>query len=474
LDVYKASVSWDTVTIVKDASQFPFVRIWLMTTNVPPGGAFVDPSIAVAKGWAIRAQLFQGVAEYRAEFTAYWFSDLIANASFANPDTWESVTIDVAGVQTLLNIQDTPGSNGVSITGGGTMSIEKDEAAGVIRFICPLGTMVASLHYTGGVLGVTDFDEQNSNGLYFSGHGHVLWRPGDPGVVNFDVADTVRFYDAINETNGTPTLTVDMSSADPGLWYPTDVQWISSVRAPPFYHEGHFGPMLTDDAQEATRYRMKTSWTTTDDAGTGVGLSTFTQHTRILSNGGTGQEFRDLTHAVEHGPLWATYVLPADTSKIRLRTTYDNFHSSTVTDAYDNALSANETPNINWYNDRLWLTWYDGTVVKQSFSQDMGVSWSTPVDLMISGTNPRHLVDTSSGTSFYFYIDSAQSLVLKRSGDFGKTFWDLSAITVEANVGLQTVAAEFTSAGELVVGWIDSISGDWTQLKSQDRGASWI
>ena len=232
--------------------------------------------------------------------------------------------------------------------------------------------------------------------------------------------------------------------------------------------------MVTDDAQEATRYRMKTSWTTTDDIGTGIGRSTFTQHTRMLSNGGTGENVRDMTHADEHGPIWATYVLPTDISKIKLRATFDNFHSSTVTDAYDSVMSANESPNICWYDDRLWLVWYDGTVIKQSFSQDWGITWSTAVDLMIAGTNPRHLVDRSSGLSYYFYIDSFQSLVLKRSGDFGKSFIDGTAITVQTNVGLQTVAAEFTSSGELVAGWIDAMSGDWVQLRSQDRGLTWI
>ena len=60
MDVYSGSVSWDGVTIVKDVSQFPLIRVWLMVKNVPPGGAFVNPAYAVPKAWAIQAQLFEG------------------------------------------------------------------------------------------------------------------------------------------------------------------------------------------------------------------------------------------------------------------------------------------------------------------------------------------------------------------------------------------------------------------------------
>lgn len=434
----------------------------------------VGASATTNKAWAI----FGGVGiiatgggsfEYQAFFSVrFWHELFSAPTDFV--EEWNQAN-DAAGFA-LIQTQ-APGSNGAAVLSGGTLVIEKDQAAGVMRFITPLGTMTALLSDPANPApGNIDFDEANALGIYFLGHGHETIRPS---LSTTTFSTEVDFHDAIDRKNGSITKQIIMSTIDPGSWFGTEVRGVY----PHVEFAGYTGSnpfvMNNADLQLASSYRMKITWQLSDDPSPpGVHRSTFTARWRLLSAGGTGQNYRDMAHAIEHGPLWAAYVLPADISKIKLRTTYDNFHSSVVTDAYDNAMSANECPNINWFKDRLWLTWYDGTVIKQSFSQDWGVSWSTPVDLTLSGTNPRHLVDPDSGTSYYFFIDSMQSLVMKRSGDFGKTFWDGAAITVKTNVGLQTPAAQFTSSGELVVGWIDAISGDWTQLKSQDRGVTWI
>lgn len=480
MDVYKSSVSWDGAAITPVptftglGTVVPRSSVYLMAANVSPSGSMLTPPNDVVKAWGIQVEMYGSLAlgasdEYRVQFIPIYYTEIQTAESFADPDTWAPIFNDVAGVATPVILDSGFGTNGAAYLAGGTLEIEKDEAANAMRFITPLGTMTVPLSYTGGTLGVTNFDELNANGLYFTGHGHQFWRPSASTATR---ASTAKFYDAINRKNGGITDQVDISAADPGAWYPTDLQVNAAGHPTGFTGGGSPYPMNTDDAQEASRYRMKVSWQTADN--TPQIRSTVTREIRIVSRLGTGQNFRDLTHAAEHGPLWATYVLPADISKIKLRETYDNFHTSVVTDAYNNALSANECPNITWFRDRLWLVWYDGTVIKQSFSQDLGTNWSAPMDLTLAGTNPRHLVDTQSGTSYYFYIDAAQSLVLKRSGDFGKSFWDMSAITVKTNVGLQTIAAEFTSSGEVVVGWIDALSGDWIQFRSQDRGMTWI
>lgn len=433
-DIYRAEVSWDQVVVTGPT---------LTATQFGSRPALFLSAFDANDQWAIEARMAWNsydpgggfVEEYRAQFHFY----------FAVPGDDPGNGSLVAGTSSLLEAN---GNNGAAYMNGGTIAIEKDEAADELRFICPLGTVTKTL---------TSFGALDASALKGHAMSHQFVRP----EVDADGSEKAGWHSFFSYKNGMPFRGAAMSSAAPGVWS----GWSNTTFGFP---AGAL--MVTDDAQEATRYRTKFSYTHATDSPRARG----SREWRVWIGGdtvdGAAIQETDMTRAAEHGVIWADYVFGDSMDTLRYRRTFDKGESYETGTIYTQSGTLNNTPNIEWAGGRLFAVWHDGADILQAHSLDMGTTWSSPVTLSITGTHPRHLIDRQGGLGFYFYIDGGD-LKLKRSGDFGQTFLDATPISVAAGVGEQTVAAEFGPDGSLLVGWISGM--DWEQVRSTDLGRTW-
>lgn len=349
----------------------------------------------------------------------------------------------ISGTNTLFA---PPGDNGALFLGGNTIAIEKDEAADELRFITPAGTEIRSL---------TSFGANDASKLRVHAMGYSLQRL-NALVDTAHEEDWTNFY---SKEDGTNFRGAALTDDKPGIWS----GWT--------YGAVGANPLTFQESQQVAGYRTGMSYAVaqglrdlanrryriweggdTVDAGPGSGLAI------------------DEAEAREHGILFATYVYGTSMDTVRYRKSFDKGASWTEGTVYNAGGTSNNSPNVEWHEGRLWAVWHNGTSILQSFSRDFGTTWSTPVTLSITGTNPKLLISHKHGLQWYFYLDGA-NLMLLRSDNFGATFIDGSPITVATAIGAQTVGAAFGPDESILVGYI--VSNTWTQKRSQDLGRTW-
>lgn len=393
--------------------------------------------------WALEARLaynaystFPVLYELRAEFYAYF------NVTYNGDPGAGSF---VAGAFSIL---DADGNAGAAITAGFTMAIEKDEAADELRFVTPLGTLTKTL---------SAFETPDDTRLRMNGMAHQFVRPNIGAASG---SDNFGWKDFFGKEDGTDFQGAALTTTDPGSWSGwTDVTFGFPT-----------GPIANNvNAQNATRYDTSFSYAAADGTRSG-GSRQYRTWTGGDSLNSSAAQVIDMTHAREHGAHWAAYAYPMATDTLKYRRTFDKGGSWLEGNIYAAGGANNRSPSITWYYGRLIVVWHDGASIVQSISSDAGATWGSPVSVIATGTNPRHIIDPAHGLGFYFYI-AGTDLLLLRSGDYAASFLDGTPITVVTGIDPQTIAAQFGPDGSLIVGYI--AGGVWTQLRSTDYGRSW-
>lgn len=432
--VYRTEVTIEGVTVVTPT---------LSSTQFGTRPAIFISASDDTNVWALEARLayhayssLPVLYELRAEFYAYFavtYNGDPATGSF------------VSGTSSIFEAD---GANGAAITAGFTMAIEKDEALDQLRFVTPLGTLTKTL---------SAFETPDDSRLRMNGMAHQFVRPN---IGSASGSDNFGWKDFFGKENGTNFQGTALTTTDPGSWSGwTDVTFGFPT-----------GPIANNvNAQNATRYDTSFSYTAADGTRSG-GSRQWRTWTGGDSLNASGDLVVDMTHAREHGAHWAAYTYPMTSSILNYRRTFDKGASWLEGVIYSAGGANNRSPSITWYYGRLIAVWHDGTSIVQSISSDAGATWGSPVAVIATGTNPRHIIDPAHGVGFYFYF-SGTDLLLQRSGDYGASFIDASPITVASGIGTQTIGAAFGPDGSVIVGYVTG--GIWTQLRSTDYGRSW-
>ena len=381
---------------------------------------------------------------------AFQYVTMRLGAPESRPQQWQSPFI----------VSAITGGSVALLTAGGTLSITKDFTGDQMTFTGPLGTQTCSLTGIDALPG-GPYGYYNTTPLRPRGYGERLLFPDPTGPdPAYDIDDAVSYYNLIGKQNGVTYDTVALSTGDPGTWWPTySDAFVTGV--------GTIFPGLSPwwtYSQLAARQK----WRVQVFAASYPIWSAFITYRRRMIESSAAT---DMVQVKEHGPFYATIVYSADPSTVKVRKTYDNGTTWAESVLYTSVGTTNRDPSIASANGRLYVAWEQSSAILQSNSGDLGVSWSSPVTLSITGTNPRMVVDPRHHVAFYFYVDGSGVLNLLRSANFGANFIDATPIVVASGVGPQTVTAGFASDGSVIVGYI--ASGSWTQLRSKDYGISW-
>lgn len=363
---------------------------------------------------------------------------------------WQQIVDPGTGLP--LTIVQPGSSHGASFLAGGTIAITKDFDAGHLLFETPLGNMTAPFSWFAAGNGENQVFTPDAQPMYGNGMGHRFNR------VNNTVtqSEVQKWYDFFTTKNGVQVFGWALSAGDPGSWGP----WIPQV------YTGETA-MVTNDGQEATRYRTSFTWTLADD--TPLVRDPSTSETRYVEPPAAAFGL-DLAEMREHNIAWGAWT-PSTCTCIRVRRSHDDGHTWTETVAV-NGTDTVTSPSLAPFGGAVYLAYYDETTSQslQTVSRDAGLSWSTPVPISITGSNPR-LVISPEGVFFYFYI-SGSDIVLQRSMDLGATLFDASPITVAAVVPAQEFGAIFAADRSLLVAYADSL-GNWRTRRSLDYGLTW-
>ncbi len=378
--------------------------------------------------------------DYRSVYTVlcyYPIGGTYTTGAVDTPMLWQAVFVGMTSDIYQIALDD----SGASFLAGGTLAIEKDYDSSTITFITPAGNMVVPLDTVAavgvGALSDNEFDSGFWHSLYWNG-------------IDTPVSESALWTDFKVLSAGTPIDGAAMTHADPGYW------GIPPVAA--------FTQIAAADLQDTLGYHSEFSWAepTNPESAKAAEYRQWRFNTR-----GTGLSS---ARVPEHGAILTAYAGPADLTTVNVTTTFDNGRTNPVFPVVGaGAGAAVQGVSVAWCGQRAYIVYGDLlTGLMQTSSFDFGQTWSTPVSLSITGTNPTLLVDPFHGIQFYFYIDASGNLQLVRSADYGQTFIDATPHLVAASITPQTIAAEFTSDGNLLVGFI--ASGAWTQLRSLDYG----
>jgi hypothetical protein len=344
-------------------------------------------------------------------------------------------------------------------TGGGTLSVTKDDTTSTYTWSGPSGSDSLNYSYLGGV---TDGELSPDICDMHSGTASTGVFPAT--TVHQTIVD-VPWHDFWGSKNGVHIKGANLGSTDRGSWISTFPEPLNPWAVS---RSGNVTVTSPDTGTEVVGHIQSDPASGPLADGSALMFREWDQSVYLTTAGGGAAI--DMTTAPEHGAIWAAFVYGASADTLRWRRSFDKGVTWAEGTLYTAGGTSNSSPNIAWQAGKLWAVWHNGTDILQSFSRDLGTTWSTPLALSITGTNPRLIVDAKHGTSFYFYIDGTD-LKLVRSGNFGADMIDATPISVTAGIGAQTVAAQLASDGSLVVAYI--ISGTWTQKRSRDYGLTW-
>lgn len=423
--------------------------------------AFIVFMAADGRGneWAVTAGVtadtVAGLTEFHATYELLYRPTHPSFNPGPNPFTWFTFT-------SRALVDETPGGAGSAYTSGGTIGIEKDFTTNHITLITPIGSVTRLLDENDALLLHTGL---NDTYLYPVGHGATFILPADGVHSPEDVDHQVQVYDFQGRRDGLIFFAVPMSAADPGTWFGFttagfDVDSLA-VTLPSAYHA---------EIQLTSRFLLEQM----------VGIANYPP---VVGS---------FPEPFQKGDIWRTYTtvppISNDTDMDTRRTdavwragpdvrdgsvmlvqrTFDNAHSWETWTAFSDPATSNNSPTISWYNERLYLTWFDGTNIREARSLDGGVHWDVPTTIPFAGTNPRRVVDRTGGGTFYFYFDG-DDLNVVASYDSGATFFGPYSIALA--VGAQQLDAEFVPDGSLVVSLF--VAGVWTQYRSRDLAVTW-
>jgi hypothetical protein len=332
----------------------------------------------------------------------------------------------------------------------GTLAIEKDTVTGAVRFISPAVTL--SSDASG--LGIYQDSELRPAGIGILLQSQVASATSRPELSPQSLE--VGFSNIYGKQDGTTISGAAMTITDPGMWdvwmgsrlyFIGDNVFTSSQQA--LYEDavlehiaippGSGGLFVSDTANAWFR-----AFQGADQMPSPLPLDLMVyEPTNTLIGGWARMPHNLTTRRSQDARMWTDSVLQMgkDTHSLSL------------------AL----------FGGQLWACYHDGTNIVTQNSFDFAATWSAPMPVSISGTNPR-LVISPEGMQFYFYISGA-SLLLQRSFDGGATLFDATPITVATPVTAQDFGAVYTVERVLVVAYIDT--GNWVTRLSRDAGVTW-
>jgi len=350
-----------------------------------------------------------------------------------------------------------PGSG--AYLSGGTITVTKDLNTSQIKITTPIGTAAGLLTANDGLRLNSAL---NNTPLIPIGIGLYSIVPQDGGVHNPEATDShVRFYNFYARRNGLITFGHPLSAADPGLFNATadasfDVFGSPSSDPASFFTESQLTSRYTMDI--ATTIGVYPVWAQAD-------------FWRLFATVPPQTHSTDMDRASSHGVVWRGGTDIDDGTVMLVQRTFDNAGSWETWTAFSDPSASNDSPTVTWYNERLNLTWFDGTNIRENHSLDGGINWSVPTTIPFTGTNPRRVVDRTGGGAFYFYFGggSGDDLLVVITYDNGAS-WE-GPYTVAGTVGAQQIDAEFMPDGSLVASLF--VAGVWTQYRSRDLGHTW-
>jgi hypothetical protein len=345
---------------------------------------------------------------------------------------------------------------------GGTLVIEKDEAADQVRFTTPVG------NYTNALSTLT---MQNANAMY----GEDLYTHE---TVNQSLAGTTVVIDAFfrafwTAKNGIHERGASLAAVQPGVW--TDATWA--------YVAGENIAPKTQ-TQQTNEDEIRLAWNDT----LGIGRTRVNRH---WTGGNTIALFErelDMEKAPEHGIIFRAFAYSATPDILRLQKSFDSANAAAVPTWSESVIRSGATlipgqpevvhsPNIAWFGGKLYAVWGDGENIVQTRSFDLGETWEQLLSIILkSGSDraewPRFIVSREHGLAFYFYRRSASgNLLLRRSGDFGLTFTEVAPLVVFAGIDDEPFDAFITADGFLRVRF--HAGGFLNSYYSADLGVDW-
>jgi len=343
------------------------------------------------------------------------------------------------------------------LTAGGTLSIVKDFASDSITFTGPLGSQSVALSaidaLPGGPYGYT-----NNTPLRPRGFAHETLLPdqtvGDPSFAEINQVD---WFNLIGRQDGVAYDTVALSSGDPGNWWP--------ILA------------LAFDRQSGATSSSLTPWWNFQQRPTRERVQSIIDTTTTFS-------FQIFTTAKRRRPVMAAnpidiVLMPAPNlialiwesmpTALTLRTSRDDGH--TWADTEVETTTAANSPSVQVLSADLIVCYYDGIRIVTQRSRDLALTWSEPMPMAITGTNPRLVISPETGAFFFFYCASS-NLLLQRSFDQGATLADATPITVALVVTPQDFGAVLAADRALVVSYTSL--GQILSRKSLDFGLTWM
>jgi len=333
---------------------------------------------------------------------------------------------------------------GVAFTAGGIFAIEKNTTTGDLRFITPMGTW----NTTSLSAGLPTSTEIRPLSVGIILRVQDFFFPPTTPAQSIDI----HFRNFYGRLNGGVISGAACTAADPGIWLPwaESDDFFTLVSLTPTQQTSDYEALLAFPSQNLT-----TSGSSED-----AWYRPFNGPDRL------GMDTTDMETAPEHGVLWRA---TASSDMVLIENSFDNGHSWLMVSAFDDVSTNNSSPSLTWYNQRLYVTWFDGTAIRSSRSLDGGMNWAVPTTLPFTGTNPRHIVDRTGGGSFYFYFDGSGNLKVSITYDGGGS-WD-GPFTVGSSLTPQQIDAEFAPDGSIITSLF--VGGVWTQYRSRDLGVTW-
>lgn len=459
MSIWKAEVSFDGVSVSPTPDP-------TLTTIVPAGAgknvfeAFSAVMIAddVGNRWSITFGMTAaldagGHAEAHARYTLVYHRTKPAFDDGPNPFGWKGYTVPAV-------LDDPQGAAGSGYFRGGKVSLIKNFATNSVTMVTPIGSISRTLDENDGFLVNS---AKNDTQLSHFGQGvQMSWaRDGVHSPANFDAF--IQFYDAKIIKDGALFTDIPMSAAQPGLFVFQNGELIdntgaSSVLFPPYSPYFFINQLATRSQFHSTLSAASypTNFQAADMYRT-IGVQT-----PIVVG-------IDMDLDTARGIVWRAGPDPFDRTSMLVQRTFDNAHSWQQFTAFTNPTALNSSPTVDWYNERLYLTWHDGANIRNIRSLTGGQTWEMPTTIPFVGTNPRRLIDRTGGPALYFYFNAGGDLLNVVTYDNGASY--LGPFTIALGIGAQQIDAEFVPDGSIVVSAF--VSGVWTQYRSRDLGRTW-
>jgi len=339
-------------------------------------------------------------------------------------------------------------------TGGGQIQVTKDLNAGTIAVTTPVGTGTQ-------FLSTNDPFRANSavnpTPLYPLGIAMFVIIPNVAPYAPEITDSQVQYHDLTARKNGVITYQLPMTTIDPGIWGATNGETDLGGSTP---------------GTDWTEAQLGAAWQFAVDTVVGTYPAWSVENLwRLLATTPSPDHSTDMDTR-RHDVVWRAGTEIRDATTLLVQRTFDNGHSWEAWTVFQDDTVTISSPTITWYNERLYVTFFDGTFIRETRSLDGGRSWTTvPTTIPFTGTNPRRVVDRTGGGAYYFFFSgmSGTDLVVAITYDNAATW--IGPNTIATLVDPQQLDAEFMPDGSLVVSLF--VAGVWTQYRSRDLGISW-